>query len=128
MIIIGTGVDIVEIDRIHKLRAKGFERFCNRYFSNDEIQYCEDKALASQHYAGKFAAKEAIVKAMQHRVYDLIELKDIVVCNDNNGNPKARLHGKPKRRAEMLKITDIHISISHCKSYAVAMAILTGGD
>ena len=128
MIIIGTGVDIVEIDRIHNLRAKGFERFCNRYFSKDEILYCEDKALSSQHYAGKFAAKEAIMKAIQHKVYDLIELKDIVIGNDSNGKPIAKLHGKPKKRAEKLKITGIHISISHCNAYAVAMAVLTGGE
>ena len=126
--IVGIGVDIVEIERINKLIDRGKNKFCERYFSADEIGYCEGKALQSQHYAGKFAAKEAIVKALNFKGSDLVELKKIIISNDGDGIPRVRLQGNPRRRAEAFKVTDIHISISHCREYAVAMAVLTGGD
>ena len=119
---IRTGTDIIEIERVKKSREETDGRFCERVYTKDEIEYCESKnAQKYQHYAARFAAKEAVFKALSAILdskYD-IEWKDIEIRNDNYGRPYIELNEKFTKAIE-----SIDISISHCKEYAVASVIL----
>ena len=125
--IIGLGVDVIEIERIRKLIKKYGDTFLNRCFNIGEIEYCNSKANRYQHYAGKFTAKEAVFKALKTYWTEGFKWKDITIINNDYGAPEACLSGLLKGRADELKITMVHISISHCHQYAVAIALLTGG-
>jgi holo-[acyl-carrier protein] synthase len=114
MEIVGTGIDIIEIKRIKKVIA-GNKAFLKRVFTVREIAYCEEKANKYQHYAVRFAAKEAILKALGSKGIALI---DISIRNLGNGKPEAVLNGKLKKLEK-----NIEVSLSHCNEYAVAQAI-----
>ncbi|MCS7231348.1 MAG: holo-ACP synthase [Elusimicrobiota bacterium] len=107
------GIDIIETKRIKRLIKN--KRFIERVFSIEEIKYCENKKNRAQHYAARFAAKEAIWKALAGRYS--IPLKDIVIKNIQNGKPEVFLKDKK------LKNFKIEVSLSHTKEYAVAVAI-----
>ena len=116
------GVDIIEIDRVKE--SVESERFCERVFTKNEIEYCESKkSQKAQHYAGRFAGKEAVFKAISELLsnkYD-IEWKDIEIINDKNGRPQVNILKTDLRD----KVKSIDISISHCKTYAVANVLVT---
>ncbi len=114
------GNDIIETKRIEKLYKKYPNKFKNRVFSKNEIMYCESKGENKfQSYAGRFAAKEAIFKAISESLENkfLITWKDIEILNRNDGKPYVVLKN-------VGKIKDIDISISHVKEYAIATAIV----
>lgn len=117
-----TGTDIIEIERVKKSIEETDGRFCERVYTKDEIEYCESKKIQKyQHYAARFAAKEAIFKAISSTLdskYE-IEWKDIEIKNDQNGRPVVNLDDK-----FMKDIESIDISISHCKQYAVATVVV----
>ena len=119
---IRTGTDIIEINRVKKAIEETDKKFCERVYTPREIDYCESKnAQKYQHYAARFAAKEAVFKALSAILdskYD-IEWKDIEIRNDNYGRPYIELNEKFTKAIE-----SIDISISHCKEYAVASVIL----
>ena len=119
---IRTGTDIIEINRVKKAIEETDKKFCERVYTPREIDYCESKnAQKYQHYAARFAAKEAVFKALSAILdskYDL-EWKDIEIRNDNYGRPYIELNEKFTKAIE-----SIDISISHCKEYAVASVIL----
>lgn len=119
--IIKNGVDIIEVNRIKENIYKFGDKFLNRMFTEKEIEYCESKKIQKyQSYAGRFAAKEAIFKALSDYIdnkYE-IEWKDIEILNDKDGKPKVCLHGKLKEIS-----CNIDVSISHIKSTAIASAI-----
>lgn len=118
--IVGTGVDIIEIDRIRKSIEKFGDRFLNKIYTKTEIEFCSSKADKYRRYAARFAIKEAVYKAVMK--YDAtIAWLDISVQNDSDGAPVLE---------ELSKITAIkqagiriHISLSHCNTFAVATAI-----
>lgn len=117
------GTDIIEISRIKKSIEKLGERFTDLIYTPEEKAYCESKRQAKYiHYAGRFAAKEAIYKAISSLLKDRfgVSWKDVQVINDKNGNPHVEFRG-----IELKQIDDIDISISHCKEYAVATAIIS---
>ena len=114
-----TGTDIIEINRIKDSIESLGETFKNKIYTEKEIEYCESKKNAKyQHYAGRFAAKEAIFKAVSDLLNDKFEIswKDAEVLNDLNGKPKITFENEGLEE----KIESIDISISHCKEYAVA--------
>lgn len=119
---IRTGTDIIEINRVKKAIEETDKKFCERVYTPREIDYCESKnAQKYQHYAARFAAKEAVFKALSATLdskYD-IEWKDIEIRNDDYGRPYVKLLEKFAQHIE-----DIDISISHCKDYAVANVVL----
>lgn len=125
--IIGLGIDVIEIERIRNLINKYGDTFLNRCFDKHEIDYCNSKANRYQHYAGKFTAKEAVFKALKMYWKKAIKWKDITIINNDYGIPEAFLSGLMKERADELGITTVQISISHCHQYAAAVALLTGG-
>ena len=116
------GTDIIEIDRIRKSIEKNGDKFLNSVYTAKEIEYCEGRKNAKyNHYAGRFAAKEAIYKAISQLLPEKfgISWKDVQVVNDENGNPKIEFLNITFNQ---IKSTDI--SISHCQEYAVAMVTL----
>ena len=105
------GLDIVEIDRVRDL-VKKTPKFLDRVFSKAEIAYCGAKKLPWQHYAVRFAAKEAVWKAIDK---EGLSLKDISVANDERGKPSVLIKGKPAK--------GFKLSLSHSDRCAVAVAI-----
>ena len=105
------GLDIVEIDRIRRL-ARRTPRFLPRVFTAQEIAYCRGKKFPWQHFAVRFAAKEAVWKALDK---DGVNLKDISVSRDARGKPGVLLKGK--------KAAGFKLSLSHSDRYAVAVAV-----
>lgn len=118
------GTDIIEISRIKEGINELGERFLNRIYTKKEIMYCERKKEQKyQHYAARFAAKEAAFKALSWNITDKykIEWKDIEVINDDQGRPQLNIIG-----IDMSLIDSIDISLSHCREYAVAnVTVLT---
>lgn len=114
--IIGTGVDITEVRRLQKAVEKWGKEFLSRIFTKEELKNAKTRTSFFQHLAGRFAAKEAVFKALGDK--DL-GWKDVQILNDEEGKPYCQvLNSKGKD-------IDVHISISHIKNYAVANAIIT---
>ena len=112
------GTDIIEIDRIKDSIEKLGNPFLERDYKKKEIDYCESKNKQKyQHYAARFAAKEAVFKALSENIKDKFSVswKDFEVVNDEQGRPKLNVYN-----VNLDNIEDIDISISHCKNYAVA--------
>ncbi len=114
--IIGTGVDITEVTRLRRAIEKWGKEFLNRVFTQEELENAKTRGSLYQHLAGRFAAKEAVFKALGDRE---LSWKDVQILNDSEGKPYcAILNGRSKK-------VNVHISISHVKNYAVASAIIT---
>ena len=114
--ILGTGVDITEVKRLRQAVEKWGDAFLSRVFTKDELENAKTRGSLYQHLAGRFAAKEAVFKALGDAN---LNWKDVQILNDKEGKPYCKiLNGKGKGR-------DVHISISHVKNYATAFAIIT---
>ncbi len=116
------GTDIIEIDRIKDSVDNIGDSFVNRVYTENEIKYCESKKKQKyQHYAARFAAKEAVFKAISTLLQDKYSIcwKDIEVLNDSQGKPIVNLSG-----VNLKNIEQIDLSISHCKSYATANVVV----
>ena len=122
--IVGIGVDIIEIHRIQESIRSFGESFLERIFTPGEIQYCTAKSNAAQHFAARFAAKEAVSKSLATGWRGDFSWKDIEVTNDVLGQPHITLHGRLK---ETLSHISILISLSHSEDHVVAMAIMEKG-
>lgn len=112
------GTDIIEIERVKESIENIGEKFLKRVFTDKEIEYCESKkAQKYQHYAGRFAAKEAAFKAISKILKDKYSVcwKDFEVINNEQGRPYLTLYN-----VDTTKIESIDVSISHCKLYATA--------
>ena len=118
------GIDIIEIERVKNSIEKLGTKFLNRVFTEKEIAYCESKKSQKyQHYAARFAAKEAAFKAISWKINDKYKIcwKDFEISNDEQGRPKLNILG-----IDLKDIEDIDLSMSHCKQYAVANVIILG--
>ncbi|HPD60689.1 MAG TPA: holo-ACP synthase [Thermodesulfobacteriota bacterium] len=115
------GTDIVEIDRIDRLLKK-YPTFRSRFFTDREIFYCEHKKYPAQHYAARFAAKESILKALGNEQKAIIRLKDLEIINRRSGKPEVYLYNQARKLSRKQGIKAVKISLSHCKTYAVAVA------
>jgi holo-[acyl-carrier protein] synthase len=120
---ISTGIDIISVERVRALVEKSGERFLRRWFSAEEISYCEAKARPCQHFAARLAAKEAAVKALQPAGWERILLKDITVTIAASGAPHLLLAGRAASLARESGIAELHVSLSHCTQYAIASVI-----
>lgn len=116
----GIGTDIIEVKRIEESIERFGQRFLDRIFTLDEQAYCLHHRDSSRHFAGRFAAKEAIVKALGTGFRDGIGWLDIEIINDAHGKPVTHLSDKLK---ELFDSPIIHLSISHGRDYATAFAI-----
>lgn len=109
------GTDIVEVDRVRENITKHEDRFLEKIFTEGEIEYCESKNIQKyQSYAVRFAAKEAIYKAISDYIKEDYSWKDFEIIKDKKGRPKVKVH------LNIEELEDIDISLSHCKEYAVA--------
>lgn len=122
--IIGTGIDIVEVHRMgDRIRSNGFRE---KVFSGDEIAYCEKQAQSAQHYAARFAAKEAFLKATGGGLWTGFDIHEIELVSDPSGKPGLKLHGKYEQMAARNHWKNIHVSLSHVKEMACAVVIIEG--
>lgn len=115
-----TGVDIIEIKRIKESVCKYKEHFLERVFTAKEIAYSKDKHYKFSHLAARFCAKEAVMKALGMS----LDFKNIEIINDKAGAPQVKLYGRANKAAKGKKMKNIQVSLSHCKEYAVAVAIV----
>lgn len=119
------GTDIIEIKRIKESIEQLENKFVERVYTDKEIQYCEGKKKQKyQHYAARFAAKEAIFKAISSKLNNKYDIgwQNIEVINDENGRPHVNLLD-----VDIPEIEEMDISISHCKEYATANVVVVWG-
>ena len=121
--IVGTGIDIIEVDRIKNSIQKYSDRFKTKIFTQKEIDYCDSQAEPAKHFAARFSVKEAVLKCFGTGMSGGILWKDIEVDKLESGQPILNLYGKGEKIFDQLNLKHIHISITHDKSYAVAHAI-----
>lgn len=121
--IFGIGTDIIEVARMerHLSSSNGLK---NKLFTEREQAYSDDKATVFQHYAARFAAKEAFFKALGTGYRYGMAFHEIEVVNDDLGKPVIHLHGKVKDFIEKEGVQHIHLSISHVKEMASAFVVL----
>lgn len=115
------GVDIEEVFRIRHLYEKWGDKFLHRVFTDREIEYCMSKAACFSHLTGRFAAKEAVIKALKTTTSP--PLKSIEIICEDNGRPRVELHGEAKKTAQQMKISKIEVSISHTRKFGAAFII-----
>jgi holo-[acyl-carrier protein] synthase len=123
MSILGIGTDIVECLRIAQMIERHGELFIHRVYTAHEIQYCQNRKQATQHYAGRWAAKEAVLKAIGTGWRRGISWRDVEVRNLAGGRPVVIMHGGVRDVAEEMGVGQMLISISHCRSHATAYAL-----
>jgi holo-[acyl-carrier protein] synthase len=123
MEIMGIGTDIVECLRIGRMIEQHGELFLTRVYTEREIHYCQGRKRAMEHFAGRWAAKEAILKCLGTGWRRGICWTEVEVRNDMQGKPKVHLCGGVKELAQTLHVADILLSISHCRAYATAYAV-----
>jgi holo-[acyl-carrier protein] synthase len=124
--IFGIGTDLIEVERVaDKMEKKhGFKELV---FSADEIIYCEARTYKYEHYAARFAAKEAFLKAMGTGWRNGTAFNEIEIYNDEEGKPEIRFHGLTAKTIADLKLGRIFVSLSHLKTMACAMVIIVQG-
>ncbi|MFP4176718.1 MAG: holo-ACP synthase [Candidatus Brocadiia bacterium] len=121
--IAGVGVDIMEVERIRSAITRLGDAFVQRIYLPDEADYCRKGAHPYQRFATRFAAKEAVLKALGVGWQKGTSFTDVVVSNDELGAPSVSLEGKSLEIAERNDIHTIHLSLSHDHNYAVAQAV-----
>ena len=125
--IVGLGIDIIEIDRIAEVYVRHRERFAQRILTDAERVYVLRHADPRQRLAGRWAAKEAALKALGTGLADGIGWKDAEILNDESGKPALHFHGKALVRARELGAVKYHVSITHSETVAMAQVILESG-
>lgn len=121
--ILGIGTDIFDVDRM-KSRLLTQPSFIDGIFTQNEINYCTKFKNKAQHFAARYAAKEAFLKALGTGWRDGISFKDIDIANDKLGKPFIELSGIAKQISDKMGVTSIHISMSHTESLANAFVII----
>lgn len=121
--IVGTGVDIIEVWRVKKALDKWGDRFLKRVFTERELEYANTKKFSHETLAARFACKESVLKAFGDTRIGA-RLKNIEVLNDTKGKPEVVLHGEVKEFADRNCLDNIIVSMSHTNTYAVSNAIL----
>ena len=121
--IIGTGIDIVNIKRMKKALGKWGASFKKKVFTAREMEYCAKKSKSAQHFAARFAVKEAVLKALGSGMAAKMKWIDVEVVNESNGKPNVRLSGEIKKIAQKKRVKNVFVSIAHTEDYAVAQAI-----
>jgi holo-[acyl-carrier protein] synthase len=120
--LVSIGTDIIECVRIAQMIEKHGEVFLQRVFTRKEIEYCSSRKAATQHYAGRWAAKEAVLKVLGTGWAKGVQWTDLEITNEVSGAPSVVLTGKAAEVAKERGIREVMISISHCRAYATAFA------
>lgn len=122
--IFGTGVDIVEVYRMRDAINKWGTNFLTKVFTDREIRYSNSRRFSYQHFAARFAAKEAVAKAFGSPKRFPLKWTDIEVLNDKEGKPAIKFHDSALKLKRLRKVDEVVVSLAHSKNYAVANAIL----
>jgi holo-[acyl-carrier protein] synthase len=117
----GLGNDIIAIERIENVIERHGQRFLDRTFTSNEQEYCKRHKESVRHFAGRFAAKEAVVKALGTGFRDEVDFLEIEIINDDLGKPLVNVSPKI---TDLVGTVTISVSISHCKEYATAVAVV----
>jgi holo-[acyl-carrier protein] synthase len=123
----GLGTDIVAVARIAALMRDRGMAFLERWFTAREIDYCSSKAVPSRHFAARFAAKEAVAKALPMTWDGPLPWRSIEIINDPRGAPSVSLSGALGDAATKAGVGEIRVSLSHCDEYAIACALVGVG-
>ena len=123
----GLGTDIVAVARIAALMRERGRAFLERWFTAREIDYCSSKAVPSRHFAARFAAKEAVAKALPMAWDGPLPWRSIEIINDPRGAPSVSLSGALGDAATKAGVGEIRVSLSHCDEYAIACALVGVG-
>ena len=126
MDILGHGVDVIECPRLKKMLTHHGDRLLQRVFTPHEQAYCQQHKERMQHLAGRFAAKEAVLKALGTGMRGQMKWTDVQIANDDLGKPEIVLSGESAAVAERMGVTQVLVSISHTRLHAVASAIALG--
>lgn len=122
--IYGIGTDLVEVNRIEKIIQRWGERFTEKVYSQNEINYCQHKAYPAIHYAARFAAKESFLKSLNIGLGMGVSLKDIEVVNNAQGSPQLHMNERIQGVLDKRGITAVHISMTHTREHAQAVVVL----
>lgn len=123
MEIVGIGTDVVECLRVGRMIEEHGELFLNRIYTESEIRFCQSRRRATEHFAARWAAKEAVFKAMGRPWRKGMEWTDLDVSLDAQGIVVVRLAGATRELAVTLRIGNILVSMAHCRAYATAHAL-----
>ncbi len=119
--IVGVGLDLCLISRIERALSRSAGRFAARVFTDGERSYCDSRSAPGQHYAARFAAKEALLKALS--VPDGLSWHELEVVQSPNSGPSLVLHGAAQQAALRLGVTKLHLSLTHQGDMASAVVI-----
>jgi holo-[acyl-carrier protein] synthase len=122
-VILGLGTDIVEIVRIGQMIERHGEQFLTRVYTDEEIRYCQRRKECYQHFAGRWAAKEAVMKTLGTGWTRGVGWQDIEVVAKKTGQPTITIHGGAREFASQMGVDEVLITISHCRAYATATAV-----
>ncbi len=123
MMIYGIGIDVVELDRIEAAIARQGELFLNRLFTEREKEYCGKQKRPGMHYAARFAAKEAVSKALGTGIGGQAGWLDMEVLRGKSGAPTMVFHGNAEAFLKAEGIAEVQVSLSHARDYAAANAV-----
>ena len=123
MNIVGIGTDVIECLRIAQLIERHHELFLTRVYTRREIEYCSARKMATQHYAARWAAKEAVLKSLGTGWSQGIQWTDIEVLANEGGQPRVCLTGAALRISQQMGIDEVLISLAHCRTHATAFAM-----
>jgi len=126
--IVGIGSDIVECVRIGRMIERYGEAFLTRVFTTREIRYCQSRRKVTEHFAGRWAAKEAVFKALGTCRREGWGWTAVEIRNDADGRPRVHVGGAARDQVHALRVADIVVSISHCRAYATAQALALRAD
>ncbi len=126
--IVGIGVDLFSVIRVVEDLDKGPQGLRDTIFTPEEIAYCQSKRYPAQHFAARFAAKEAVFKALGASGLSGQHWRDVEVRVERNGRSYVLLHGKVREAADQLKVATVHVSLSHTRDWAVASVVMEAAD
>lgn len=126
MKVIALGLDLVEVARIRDLLVRQGERFKKRVFASGEQIYCDAQAEPAMHYAARFAAKEAVAKALGSGLAEGVVWADIEVVRASNGQPSITLHNGAAEKAGQLGIRQLLVTLTHTRESAAASVVALG--
>jgi len=127
MNVLAHGIDMVECGRIADAVTRHGQRFLQRVFTPVELDYCLGKKRQTEHLAGRFAAKEAVLKALGTGWRKGIQWTDVEIRPSPSGRPEVRLSGRCREIADELGLTVVLVSISHIATHAIASVVASGG-
>ena len=127
MEIIGVGTDIVECLRVGRMIERHGELFLARIYTEREVRFCQSRRRATEHFAARWAAKEAILKSLGQPWRRGVEWTDLEVVQEPGDPPEVVLYGATKELARGLRVSGVMLSMGHCRAYATAHAVALRG-